>query len=500
MKAGEVARILLRHHPEITERNRMKLVSSLMKNTSIVLAGTIIRMISSFVLVLIVTRALGPKGMGEYSVILSLYWLFQKIATMGLEPIIIREVAKDPSKASFYLTDSIIIGLAAAAIMSFFMTGFGIIVNYPRVIIISSAVMSGTLILTTVNLMFQAIFIGIEKTEYGFPGIMTENLFRLGVSILILYSGYGLVSLCAVFLLSSGVRLVINFLTAKARINGLKFMYDRKEAVSIIKTMPLFAGSQVFNAFSGNITVIILSLLMGMELVGYYSVAMRLVGFVRLVLQSYKVAIQPVAARTYQNSKEELRKFTIKSIKYVFVMTLPVCFGSVVLSEKLIVFLFSAKFILSALLFRYLIWLLLIYGASMVLSVILIGSNNQKTDFFGIVINMSFRVALSFILIPLIGYWGAVIAVLSSLIAGAVYRYGFIRKHFFKIPFLRITWRTAAASAVMAIFVIFMRNLHVLINVSAAAVLYFILIFLFGVVKTGQFPVLRRLSRRRSAQ
>jgi len=473
----------------------MKLVSNLMKNTSIVLAGTIIRMISSFVLVLIVTRALGPKGMGEFSVILSLYWLFQKIATMGLEPIIIREVAKNNAKASSLLTDSSLIGLAGSLVMTLFMIGFGIIVNYPRVIIISSVVMGGTLIVTTVNLMFQALFIGIEKTEYGFWGIMTENLVRLGASILVLSSGYGLVSLSAVFFFSSVIRLIINWQTAKVKIKGLKFKYNSREAVFIIKTMPVFAGSQIFNAFSGNITVIILSLLMGMELVGYYSVAMRLVGFVRLILQSYKVAIQPVAARTYQDSKAELRRFTIKSIKYVFVMTLPVCFGSVILSEKLIVFLFSEKFILTAVLFRYLIWLLLIYGASMVLSVVLIGSNNQKTDFYGIVINMSVRVLLSFLLIPYIGYWGAVIAVLFSLIAGAVYRYGFIRRHFFKIPFLQITWRTAAASAVMAVFVIIMRNLHVLINVTVAVVLYLILIFLFGVVRTEQLPIIHRLCR-----
>lgn len=478
----------------------MKLISNLMKNTSIVLAGTIVRMITSFALVLIITRSLGPKGMGEWAVILSLYWLFQKIATMGLEPVIIRETAKDHSRAGSMLTSGALIGLISSFIMSFIMILFAWIVDYPEVVRISSIIMSGTLIITTVNLLFQAFFIGLEKTEFGFIGIFTENIFKLVLSILVLYSGHGLVYLSFVFFISSCIRLLINLTIGKIKIRTLDLKPDKSETKAIFKTLPIFAGAQIFNAFSGNITIIILSLLLGMELVGFYSVAMRLVGFVRLVLQSYKAALQPVAARSYKSSIDDLRKFTIKSLKYLFLLTIPVSVGGTILSTNLIVFLFSDKFLMSAPLFRYLIWILNFYGISMVLSAILIGSNNQKIDFYGIIINMSIRISFAFILIPLTGLWGAAAAVICSSAAGAVYRYLFIHKNFFTIKFLQIFVRTFAAALVMGLFLILSPDFNVIAMIIAAAAVYLVSAILFKAVKPDQVPVLSVILSRRSAK
>ncbi|RKY81885.1 hypothetical protein DRQ07_02850 [candidate division KSB1 bacterium] len=475
----------------------MKLISNLMKNTSIVLAGTIVRMITSFALVLIITRSLGPKGMGEWAVILSLYWLFQKIATMGLEPVIIRETAKDHSRAGSMLTSGALIGLISSFIMSFIMILFAWIVDYPEVVRISSIIMSGTLIITTVNLLFQALFIGLEKTEFGFIGIFTENIFKLVLSILVLYSGHGLVYLSFVFFISSCIRLLINLTVGKIKIRTLDLKPDKSETKAIFKTLPIFAGAQIFNAFSGNITIIILSLLLGMELVGFYSVAMRLVGFVRLVLQSYKAALQPVAARSYKSSIDDLRKFTIKSLKYLFLLTIPVSIGGTILSTDLIVFLFSDKFLMSAPLFRYLIWILNFYGISMVLSAILIGSNNQKIDFYGIIINMSIRISFAFILIPLTGLWGAAAAVICSSAAGAVYRYLFIHKNFFTIKFLQIFVRTFAAALVMGLFLILSPDFNVIAMIIAAAAVYLVSAILFKAVKPDQVPVLSVILGRR---
>jgi len=477
----------------------METSSSLMKNTTIVFIGTIVRMFCSFVLVLIVTRTLGPEGTGVYSVVLSLFWLFQKIATMGLEPICIREIAKNHSRAGSLVANSTVIGIIFSVIMSGCMWGFTYIATYPGIVRVSAIVMSGTLVFTTGNLFFQAMFIGLERTELGVSGIVAENLIRVGAGAALLVSGYSIFSVFIVFLCSSALRLGINLYFTIKFVDGFRWSYSKEESRFLFKTMPVFAGSQIFNAFSGNITVIILSLLLGMDAVGYYSVAMQLVGFIRLALQSYKSAIQPVAARIYDKSVRELRKFTKKSLTYLFLFIIPVCFGGVMLSDKIVLLLFSEEFLYSAYLLRYLIFLSCVYGVSMVLSVILIGSNNQKIDFWGIVLNMSVRIGVVIVLVPRIQVWGAVVAVLVSATAGAFYRYSYIRRHFFRIPFGTIMYKTVFAAGLMSVCTYALRSIHVAAAVSVSAAVYLALVLAMKIITPGQIPGVRLLLNRKRA-
>jgi len=455
-------------------------ISKIAKNTFAVLFGTLVRMASSFVLTFLIARYLGVKSVGQYTVLISLFWIFQRIATIGLEQIIIREVAKDQRRANVFFSSGVLLGVITSLVMILAMIVFTNIANYDKLIISCVYIISGAVLFTTINLIFQSIFIAFEKAELSLYGNVTSGLIKFISGFLALKFGYGLYGIIWAFTISSLAGLFVNFILMQKYVHPVKLVYNRKILKWIIKTTPFFAGSQLVNAFSGNITTIILSMLLNIESVGYYGIAMQLVGAIRMVIQSYKVAIQPVTARTFKESVKELRKFCLKSMRYIAMLTIPVCAGTSILGSRIIEFIYSEKYLPAASLLKILIWIVFLYGFSMVITAILISANRQKTVFQSQVLSLAVRIIAAFSLIPFFGYWGAALAVLLSNIADFSYKYYILSKEMFKISFIHIIWRILISTVIMSVFLLVFRKLDMLILVSLGIFVFVMSQFLQG--------------------
>lgn len=461
-------------------------LSKIAKNTGAVLIGTLVRMGASFVLILLIARYLGASGMGEYSIILSLYWIFQKISTMGLEPIIIREVAKARDKAGYYLTAGVVIGIATSVVMSLIMSGFAHVAGYSSGIITSCYIMSGAVLFTTVNLIFQSLFIAFEKAELSLYANIFTGIIRLTLSWAALASGFGVVTIMAVFVLSAFAGMLINFVLTDRFILKCRFAYDRGITVWVLKTMPLFAGSQIVNAFSGNITTIIMSFFLSVGLVGYFGAAMQLVGAIRMIIQSYKIAIQPVTARTYVDSLKELRRFCIKSMKYITLFSFPVGVGTTFLAHRIIALFYPPEFFVSGSLLQILIWIIPFYGIGMVMTAILIAGEDQKLVFTTLLVSLIVRVSLAAVLIPLFSYWGAAAAMVVSDVVNVLIKAVFIGKGYFQINYFDFFWKIAVSAAAMAVIIVLLHAAVLGVIIMAAILGYAIVLILFG-----ELPALR---------
>ncbi|MBN2415907.1 flippase [bacterium] len=469
----------------------MILLSKIAKNTGAVLMGTLVRMGSSFVLILLIARWLGAGGVGEYSIILSLYWIFQKIATMGLEQIIIREVAKAERKAGAYLTAGVIIGIATSVVMSLLMVVFSYLARYNSVIVTSCYIMSGAVLFTTVNLVFQALFIAFEKAELSLYGNVFTGVVRLGLSWAALACGYGIIAIMTVFVLSAFAGMIINMVLTKRCIMTRAVTWEKQVTVWMLKTMPVFAGAQIVNAFSGNITTIIMSLFMSLELVGYYGAAMQLVGAIRMIIQSYKIAIQPVTAKTYVDSLKELRRFCVKSMKYITLFSFPISVGTTLLAQRIISLFYPPEFAISGSLLQVLIWIIPFYGVSMVMTAILIAGEDQKLVFSTLMISLAVRAGLAAALIPLFSYWGAAAAVVASDLVNMLLKAHFIARHYFRISYLHFFWKTAVSAAAMAVILFILKNTVLAVTVSGA-----VLVYGAALTMLGELPAVRAALKR----
>ncbi len=459
------------------------------------LSATLLRMASSFVLVIFVARHLGTEGMGKFSFLISLFWLFQNIASMGLQPFIVREVSQQKSKSSIYLINNIYLGLLAALLMAMIMAGFVKLSNYEHALFIATLFMGGALLLNTVNLVFHALFVAHEKTEFVLYGTTFENITKLALGVFFILQGHGIITLACIMAASPFVSLFVNIVLYQKYIGQMTLRYDRSLSKEILSHVPTFTGISVFNSLFWHTDIILLSRLSSMEIVGFYSAAWRIVGMIKLVLQSYKVAIQPVAAKTFKISIDEFQDFCRKSLQYIFMLTIPVCVGGVILAPKIITLFFSSEFVGSSIILQIGIWLLIPYGMALVFASFLIASNHQKVDLRVNIVSSLSLILFCVLLIPKYGAVGAAIAVVSGQTLFFLQQFIFISKNLFHVPLWKITQRILLASVVMGVVVYLLSSIHVLINVAVGMGVYLTLLIVTKELQVDEFKNLIKLKR-----
>ena len=95
-------------------------------------------MITSFVLVALIARHLGPSDYGLISYCASVITIFTTLSGLGLDNVIVSEIIKNPEKEGGYLGTALVMRLAAS------------LVSYPMILILISLINPGNKILLTV--------------------------------------------------------------------------------------------------------------------------------------------------------------------------------------------------------------------------------------------------------------------------------------------------------------------------------------------------------------
>ena len=88
-------------------------VRSFFKNLSSLALGTIIARFVNFIATVYIARALGASQFGVFSFSLTIFIAYSMIANLGLENLIVRQVARSSPQINQFLGDAIIVRLLA---------------------------------------------------------------------------------------------------------------------------------------------------------------------------------------------------------------------------------------------------------------------------------------------------------------------------------------------------------------------------------------------------
>lgn len=112
------------------------------KNTSVLIAGTIVSKLCLLALFAVVARQIGVEGFGQYNFTISLASLIIIFGDMGLNTLAIREVAKDRTKINEYLGNVLIIKTIISVIVLAAIFSVSIVLNYPKEVVIVVSLIS----------------------------------------------------------------------------------------------------------------------------------------------------------------------------------------------------------------------------------------------------------------------------------------------------------------------------------------------------------------------
>jgi len=459
----------------------MSTVQRIAKNTGVLLISQIASYIIGFFFIMYTARYLGATGFGILSFALAFTGIFGVFSDLGLSTLTVREVARDKSLAGKYLGNIAVMKLILVVVTFGLIALFINLLGYPEQTIRVVYLVALSVIFGAFSRMFYSIFQAYEKMEYQSLGHILSSALMLSGALFAISQGLSVVGFAAIYFLVSAVVLVYSFVICVWKFVLPKIELDWSFWKLTIKEALPFGLTGTFITIYLWIDSVMLSLMKGDVVVGWYNAAYRLVLVLLFVPVAFNSAVFPLMSQFYVSSKNSLKFMFEKHFKYMLIIGFPIGVGITLLADKIILLIFGAEYTPSVIALQILAWAIVLIFARTAFERVLESVNRQiiVTEVFGGCALLN--VILNIILIPRYSYIGAAVATLITDFAVFALIFVWSLKIGYSIPnkqLVEVISKVIAASLLMGIFIEYFRDQNLLILVFTATIIYFGVILL----------------------
>ncbi len=375
------------------------------KNTGFLFSGDAISALISFVITIYIARLLPVSEFGSYITVISFVTLFGIFTDFGINTVIIREGAKNPGDTHDLMWSSLglkffmSLGSMLAAIV------FGILAPYSLEVKVLIVLESITLVMGGIGSMFSAVFNIYQDMKYISAVRIVERLTFASTAFIALILGFGVPGVIFATIIAAAVSLTLNFVKSR-QIHFYRLNFKPILNYAIVGPAIWFGIAGLLGTIWQRIDTLQISLMLPLEQVGLYTPAVNYIGIGDMAVLALTGAFFPVLARTVHErgvSKKELARYMVYfSIAGVFAMVITFAFGGPVM-----IYVFGPKFAESIAYINVLIIGFALNLLAVPTALLLDVTNNQKVH----VLNASYMaaadIALTLVLIPIMGTLGA---------------------------------------------------------------------------------------------
>lgn len=334
----------------------MNTVQRIAKNMAVLFLARIISMLFGFFYVMYTARYLGPANYGILSFALALNGIFGVIANFGLDPLTVREVARDKSLARKYLANGIVLKLLFGTLT--FLIVFTVVnfLGYPELTKKVVYIVTVSTIIAGLNNLFKDIYQAFEKMEFMSIGDILQSMLSLVFAITAIKLGLNVMYFAVIYLIVNLITLCYHVV-----VTTLKFLKPKVEVElsfwrRIVREAWPFALSSIFVGIYFWVDSVMLSYMKGDEAVGIYNAAYKLVYTLLFIPWVYFTTIYPVLSRMYLDSREGLEFAYNRSLKYFTVLGIFIGVATVLFSREIILMIYGKAYKASIPALRILIW------------------------------------------------------------------------------------------------------------------------------------------------
>jgi len=397
-------------------------------------------------------RVLGPQNYGYLEFTIAIVFFFTLIVDSGLSSIGAREFAKDRdalAKLFIHITAT----RSVLAVLAFFIL-LAIALFIPLSSQVKWLIFLYSLTMFLLPWLIQWVFQGRDMMHYvALASFFRWTLFTAGVFLFIhqpeqawmvpLIEGFAILSIAA-FLL-----------WALSHTFGIPHHpITPSYALSIFrKALPIGASEFVW-AIKVYFATILLGLLIGGAVLGWFTAAHRIIIALHSFVWLYFYNLLPSIARASQQPLDVIQRLMRISLQATTWVIILIAALGTAYAKLGITLLYGAQFEASAAAFQVLIWAIPLTLFSGHYRYMLIGFDKQKLEFFCSLLGAAANILINLILIPRYGLLGAAWAFVISevIIWGSAYL--FVRRTITVIPFLPHLWRPLLAG--IAFFIVYM--------------------------------------------
>lgn len=470
----------------------MSTVRTLVKNTSVLFLSQLISYVLAFFYTLYSARYLGTTNFGIISFATAISGLFAIGTDLGLSTLTIREVARDKSKTSKYLGNHGSIKLILSIIT---MTALVIFVNvgtFDNTTRFVVYIIGSSVIINAFGGIFSSLFRAYEQMEYqSISEIINAVLLFVGILICV-FTKQSVIAVSLVYVIASIVVLLYNFAMCTRNYGLIHFQFDFSFWKYLISNAYPLAITSIFALISFKMNTILLNMLTTSAVVGEYTAAFNLMQALIFIPTVFSTAVLPIFAKFYVDSKDMLSYSYKKSLKYLTIISMPISMGTLVLSEKIILFIYGAEYVNTIPILKLIIWALPAIFLSYILGTSIASINKQHETIKATFICLLFSTIGNYVLINLFsGIGAAMITVLNEISMVVFYMY-IMHRYGYKVPLKEILFKPFIASVIMGV-VIYLLNLDLFTSVILGMIVYFISIFLIKTFDDDDLNILKQL-------
>ncbi len=434
----------------------------------------------ALVLVILVTRFLGDAGYGQLSFAMSLAATLTVLTPLGLDQLIIREVARRREMAAKYLGHALAVqsAVSALAFVSFTLVACGAHLPTEATAVLYLA--GAYYVCINLAATLKSVFRAYERMEYDALLTSGRNAVTVAAGLAALLLGFGLPGVAAAYLLAAALELAATAAVTVRRFTRPRLAYDPAFLRSALPAAFPFAVLALLAITYTQTDVLILKALQGDAPVGWYRAATAVVYAFSNIPAILSSTVFPALARFHVSAREYLALTMQKSAKYLLVLGLPIATGLMLLAKPIVALFYGPDFLPAVPALCILAVFIPFSFLNSILGVTLAAIDKQHLRLALSLVCTLARLVLNYLLILRLSLTGAAIAIVASEALLFALNYRFSARHLPRLRLDRLLLRPCLASLGMAVLVFFLRDLSLLAVVPLGAALYFALFLASG--------------------
>jgi len=473
----------------------MNAVKRVAKNSFVTISAKAISSLPSLLSLALVARYLSPDLFGEYIFVTAFIAVFEVFTDMGYNSILVREITRAKDKLQ-KIVGTAIFAKSIIALITFMIIFISSHV-LAMIVQLNPEVKKAIYILGFAVCMdfFTDIVISTvrahEKMEYEAVIIVFNSVTSLSFVALVTILDLGFISLFWARLYSIVLTMGFSLLIYTKKFGMPHFRQERGMRRHLTKdALPLGIG-QVIERFYTRTNFILIRVIKSVTEVGFYGGAYKIIEQLSLISVSVVTAVFPVFSVLSQSSRPSLALAHEKTFKVLAVISLPIVVILSFLSEQITSIIFGAKHMQIAQPLKILAFAVFLSFSNLLFKFTLSAVNRQNLYRFNAIVAFSVNLAAALLLIPSHGYIGACITFLASSSILFILGHYSVAKSLPGVS-LYVLVKPAAASLIMALVIIFIKDVNVFFAAACGIFAYAVALIALKTFTSEEMSLLKR--------
>jgi O-antigen/teichoic acid export membrane protein len=478
-----------------------KIKDFLFKNTTAkqtVAKNTIWLSVSNFggrlikaIIIIYAARLLGTDGYGVFSYVITLAGFLTLFMDPGINGILIRDAAKvdDEERRTIFGTMFVmkIFLLILGVLVILFIAPLFTTLPGAKVLI---PIIALVLALDTMREFFFSLIRAMENMQWEAAIFLLTNAGIVVFGFIFLYISATAKSFSWGYVAGDAIGTLAAVIALRGYFKKIFSRFDSKRVMPILKAAWPFAISGAIGLLFTNTDILIISWMRSASDVGIYSAAIRIIQTFYLIPYVIQFATLPLISRLAKRDNERFRSAFERTLGMVFLASIPLSLGGIVLGTQIMSFIFGAPYAAGGLAFKILAATLMFDFPAAIIINALFAYDHQKSLITSSALGAVVNVGLDVLLIPFFGIAGSAV---STLVAQAVNN-GYLWRAMNKVNKFSVLGKLkkiVVASIVMAACaVLFMTlGMNVILNIALCTITY------FGLLRMWREPLLIEVKR-----